>query len=69
MKKGKKVNPTGRSTGLVDIEKLKEFGITKDPNKGDIEEVDGENITGGKHRDADTTVVGQWPTGLKSDKY
>lgn len=61
MKQKKKPNLKDLKSGLVDIEKLKEFGITKDPAKNDIEEIDGENITGGKN-DTDPTVATHWPT-------
>jgi hypothetical protein len=45
---------------IVDFEKLKALGITRNPD--DIEEIDGENISGGKD-DADT-VDTHWPTGM-----
>ena len=63
MKHKNKPNLKDLKKELVDIEKLKELGITKEPGKGDIEEVDGEDISGGRHNGADTTVGTQWPTG------
>jgi len=44
---------------IVDPLKLKSLGITRENSKK-IEEVDGENIIGGK--DTDPTVKTQWPT-------
>jgi hypothetical protein len=63
MKQKKKPNLNDLKKGLIDIEKLKEFGITKDPTGNGIEEIDGENITGGKNEEADPTVATHWPTG------
>jgi hypothetical protein len=62
MKKAKKAKVN--NTELINIEKLRELGITKDPNKSGIEEFDGDKITGGRNDGGDPTVVGQWPTGL-----
>lgn len=62
MKKKNKQEPNNLKMGLVDIEKLKEFGVTKDLNGNDIEKVDGENIHGGKSQDTDPTVATHWPT-------
>lgn len=44
----------------VDFEELKSFGITKDPNADDIEEIDGEEISGGM--DTSKTIETHWPT-------
>lgn len=62
MKRKNKISLQDLKKGIVDIEKLKEFGITKDPNGKDIEETDGEHITGGKHNETDPTVATHWPT-------
>lgn len=62
MKPKKKYNLEELKKGLIDVEKLKEFGITIDPNKKNLEEIDGENITGGKRQGGDTSVDTHWPT-------
>lgn len=62
MKKKNKQGPNDLKKGLVDIEKLKEFGITKDLTGNGIEEIDGENINGGKSQETDPTVATHWPT-------
>lgn len=62
MKPKKKQDLKELKNGLVDIEKLKEFGITKDPNKENVEEIDGEHITGGKHHGGVDSVDTHWPT-------
>jgi len=63
MKKKDKNTPNDLKKGLVDIEKLKEFGVTKDLTGKGIEEIDGENITGGKNNEDDGSVATHWPTG------
>lgn len=45
---------------LIDFERLKSFGVTKDPNADEVEKIDGEEITGGK--DTPETVETHWPT-------
>ena len=60
-KKQKKDKEQDSRKTKVDIDQLKSFGITQDPSKGGIEEVDGSEISGGK-KDADTTVDTHWPT-------
>lgn len=62
MKKKNKLNLQDSKKGLVDIEKLKEFGVTKDLTGKGIEEIDGENINGGKNQETDPTVATHWPT-------
>lgn len=63
-KKSKKDPPKGSRPGIVDINKLKALGITKDPNKDDIEEITGDNITGGVNETTptNTTIDTHWPT-------
>lgn len=58
-KKDKKAPAKDKKDSMVDVDKLKSFGIIKDGNKDDIEEIDGSNVTGGKD---DTTVDTHWPT-------
>jgi hypothetical protein len=60
-KKNKKDKRENIEKKMVDMDKLKAFGIIKDPGKDDIEEVDGNDIHGGRD-DADTTVDTHWPT-------
>ncbi|SHM71920.1 hypothetical protein [Chitinophaga sp. CF418] len=60
-KKNKKAKPKDKKDSIVDIDKLKAFGIIKGEGKDDIEEIDGGDITGGK-TDDDTTVDTHWPT-------
>ncbi len=59
-KKQKELTKKSPKKNMVDIDKLKSFGITKDPNEKDIEEIDGTEIGGGKQED--TTVDTLWPT-------
>ncbi len=49
---------------LVDKNKLKDFGITKDRNDDDMEAIDGDEVNGGRENEkANTTAVcGHWPT-------
>jgi hypothetical protein len=60
-KKNKKAKPEEKKDSIVDIDKLKSFGIIKGKDGDDIEEIDGGDITGGK-TDDDTTVDTHWPT-------
>lgn len=64
-KKNKKGKPKDKKDNIVDIDKLKSFGIIKGKGEGegegDIEEIDGGDISGGK-TDDDTTVDTHWPT-------
>jgi len=62
-KKNKKSKPKDKKDSIVDIDKLKSFGIIKGKGEGegDIEEIDGGDISGGK-TDDDTTVDTHWPT-------
>jgi hypothetical protein len=46
---------------IVDLDKLKSFGIIKGDKDDPIEEIDGEDVSGGKNDD-DTTVDTHWPT-------
>lgn len=48
--------------GKVNFKKLKSFGITKDPEDEEIEEIDGDEISGGKDTSPTTAVCQQWPT-------
>lgn len=65
-KKNKKDKAKDKKSRIVDIDKLKSFGIIKGEGEGEgdenIEEIDGDNVTGGK-TDDDTTVDTHWPTG------
>lgn len=60
-KKHKKDHPKDKKNSIVDVDKLKEFGIIKPDGEDKIEEIDGGDITGGK-TDDDTTVDTHWPT-------
>lgn len=46
----------------MDFKKIKSFGITKETINYEIEEIDGEDISGGKDTDPTTVVCQQWPT-------
>jgi hypothetical protein len=60
-KKNKKDKPKDKKDNIVDVDKLKSFGIIKGEGDDDIEEIDGGDISGGK-TDDDTTVDTHWPT-------
>ncbi|PSL31010.1 hypothetical protein [Chitinophaga ginsengisoli] len=60
-KKNKKEKPKDKKDNIVDVDKLKSFGIIKGEGDDDIEEIDGGDISGGK-TDDDTTVDTHWPT-------
>ena len=65
MKRNKKENQkkTQSIDDIVNKNKLKAMGVTRDPNMDDIEPVNGEEITGGKDAEQNTTAVcGHWPT-------
>lgn len=60
-KKNKKDKPKDKKNSIVDVDKLKSFGIIKGEGEDNIEEIDGSDISGGK-TDDDTTVDTHWPT-------
>jgi len=62
-KKHKKDKTKHPKKSNVDIDKLKSYGIIKDDCKDKIDEIDGNDISGGKE-DGETTVDTQWPTTL-----
>jgi hypothetical protein len=60
-KKNKKGKPKDKKDSIVDVDKLKSFGIIKGEGEDNIEEIDGGDVSGGKRED-DTTVDTHWPT-------
>ncbi len=65
-KKQKKDKKSNVKRKIVDVDKLKAFGIITDSPDGGIEEVDGSDVSGGKDNNADTTVDTHWPTTASS---
>jgi|GEM_PF-3545018 len=60
-KKNKKEKPKDKKDSIVDVDKLKSFGIIKGEGEDNIEEIDGGDVSGGKIDD-ETTVDTHWPT-------